>query len=227
MKDLNDYIYAYLDSMDDSKEDNDISYREDEMLDYLGKMPGNEDTKKELLENIQSFDMDELYSALFEKCGHLLSLEEYYRLKERFLRMFSLELPESCQDIETRIFAENNAKTEDELRKTVSDNLEILSDYFEKLTIVDVQSKNENTDTVKFFKANNEYETEFIYCDMEFRLQHGDVVYISTSVFKELYNLYLGSLEDISGRKIVSPFQSDLIVVLRNSDILLCKKLYG
>lgn len=227
MKDLNDYIYAYLDSMDDSKEDNYISYREDEMLDYLGKMPGNEDTKKELLENIQSFDMDELYSALFEKSGHLLSLEEYYRLKQRFLRMFSLELPESCQDIETRIFAENNAKTEDELRKTVSDNLEILSDYFEKLTIVDVQSKNENTDTVKFFKANNEYETEFIYCDMEFRLQPGDMVYISTSVFKELGKPYFGTLDDSCGRRIISAFQSDLIIVLRKSDILFCKKLYG
>ena len=117
MKDLNDYIYAYLNEMADSKEDKDISSREDEMLDYLGKMPGYEDTKKELIENIQSFDMDELYEALFEKCGHLLSLEEYYGLKEGFLRMFSLELPESCQDIETRFFAENNGKTEDELRQ--------------------------------------------------------------------------------------------------------------
>lgn len=197
------------------------------MLEYLSKMPENEDTKKELLENMLSFDMDELYEVLFEKCGNLLSLEEYYRLKQSFLRMFSLELPESCQDIETRIFAENNAKTEDKLRQMVRENFDVMSDYFEKIYIVDVKNKNENSDTVRFIKEDNEHRTEFDYCDIGFRIQPGDEVYLSTSALRETDSLYLGSICDSCGRKIVSVFQSDLVIAIRNNDILLFKNLYG
>ena len=108
MKNLNDYIYAYLNAMDDSKEDNDIDSRENEMLEYINNMPDNNETKTELLDNIESFDMEELYEAVFDKCGELLSVEEYYSLKHRFTRVFSLELPDSCQDIEYRLLTEDN-----------------------------------------------------------------------------------------------------------------------
>ncbi len=227
MKDLNDYIYAYLNAMDDTKEDNDIDSREDEMLKYINSMPRNEETKTELLDNIGSFDMDELYEAVFDKCGELLSVEEYYRLKHRFDRVFSLELPESCQDIEYRIFTENDILNEDKLRRAIKNNPNILIEYFEQFSVTDVDFIDEKNDRITFAGNREEFRTDFSYFNTRFRLQNGDKVYMSASVLKELDNPYFGAIDDPSGRKIISPYQSDLVIVMRKGNILFCKKLYG
>lgn len=81
---LDDYINRYMNNADYF-----------EMLEYLEHMPGNEKTKQELIEAIFSYDLVELYDALFEKCGDLLTQEERSALESRYQKTFETKFHET------------------------------------------------------------------------------------------------------------------------------------
>lgn len=81
-----------------------------EMVEYLEKMPKCIQTKTEIAECILSFDIPALYVFMFEKCGDLLSENEYREFRRRFVSMFALPLPEVCRDLDDKYkITDNNA----------------------------------------------------------------------------------------------------------------------
>ena len=52
-------------------------------------------SKQELIEAIFSYDLVELYDALFEKCGDLLTQEERSALENRYQKTFETKFHET------------------------------------------------------------------------------------------------------------------------------------
>ncbi len=73
-----------------------------EMIEYLEKMPECTQTKAEIADCILSFDIPVLYVFLFEKCGELLSENEYREFRRRFVSVFGFPLPEVCRDLDDK-----------------------------------------------------------------------------------------------------------------------------
>jgi len=65
---------------------NDMAYQE--MQDYMSQMPIDELAKQEVIEAIESYDLEELYEMLFEKYGELLTEEERRYIEERYKKTF-------------------------------------------------------------------------------------------------------------------------------------------
>ena len=77
---LDDYVSGYVQSRK--------SYFE--MVDYIDDLPANDErTKRELFDAIASYDVEELYEALLDKCWDIMTEEERESVKQRYTDTFA------------------------------------------------------------------------------------------------------------------------------------------
>lgn len=123
---------------------------------YLGRLPRNEDSKNELLEAIDSYDLEMLYQTLFDDFFELLSDEESLKYFNKYLATF-----ESAPDLRQKINDSINSKKQ----KRLIDEALPLSEEEATFVVIDENGKELTCTTLFTFDHAGNGNHYVVYTD--------------------------------------------------------------